>query len=56
MVKVVASRVLINPFADRGEHLPLDFDSLVAKGWVMESTENIVGNLFNRDRGVFPSI
>lgn len=56
MVKVVTSWILINPFTDRVKHIPLNFDSLVTEGWVVESTKNIVNDFFDRNSRVFPSI
>lgn len=56
MRQLVLVRTLVYPLADRLEHAPLNLDSFVADGWVMERTKDIVDNLVNGHARVVPCI
>jgi hypothetical protein len=52
----VAVGLLINPGADGSEHIAVDFELLIAKGWVMEDAEDIGHNFLNGNPWVLPSV
>lgn len=56
VVEAVAVGRLLRPLADRLEHLALNLDGLVARGWVVEGAQDIVDDLVDGDRGVFPGV
>ena len=55
-VEVVSVRLLVDPSADCCEHVPLDLDALVTKGWVMEGAEDIGHHFFHWDTWVLPCV
>lgn len=56
IVELVAPGVGVGPLAHGVEHVFLYLDALVADGWVVEGTEDIIDDLVYRDAGVFPSV
>lgn len=56
VVQVVALRVLVHPFLDRGEHVSVDLDAVLAYGWVVEDAENVVTYFVYWDARVFPGV
>jgi hypothetical protein len=55
VVDLVATGVLIGPGFDRLEHITLNVNTIVAEGRVMESAEDVINNLIDRNTRVFPS-
>lgn len=56
VVDLVTTGMLVSPFLDCAEHIPLEVNSFVAKGGMMESLEYIVADFVDRDGGILPGI
>jgi hypothetical protein len=56
VVQVVAIGLLVYPFSDRGEHVALDFDVLIADGGVVEDAEDIIHYFFYWNPRVLPRV
>lgn len=56
VVQIVAIWLLVNPFTDCIEHVSVDFDTLIAKSWMMEYSENISHHFIDWHSWVLPSI
>jgi hypothetical protein len=56
MINLMPTRILVRPLSNSVEHVFLNFNMLIPKGWVMESPEDIITNFLNRHPWVFPSV
>lgn len=56
VVELVAAGVLIRPLSDGVKHVLLDLDALVADGWVVEGSQDVIDNFVDRDAGVLPGV
>lgn len=56
VIKFMTTRVLVCPLSDGIEHLPLNLDTLVPNGWVMESSDDIIDNFVDRHARVLPCV
>lgn len=48
--------MLVGPFFNGLEHIPLNFDTVVAEGGVVEYAEDVVDDLINGDTWIFPGV
>lgn len=56
MLKLVAVTRLLRPLADRVEHVTVNLNGLVAQGWMVERSEDIVRDFVDRNTGILPCI
>ena len=47
IVEIMSIRLLLNPFSNSIEHVPVDFDALVPQSWVMKCTKNVIHHLIH---------
>jgi hypothetical protein len=50
----VAVRLLVDPGADGGEHVAVNFEVLITQSWVMEDAEDIGHDFFDGNTWVLP--
>lgn len=56
VVDLMTTGMLVGPFLDSAEHIPLEVNSLVAEGRMVESLEDIVADFVDGDGGILPGI
>lgn len=56
VVQFMTTRVLIGPLANSVEHVPLDVDTLVSNGGVVEGAQHVIDDLVYRHACVLPSV
>ena len=55
-VQIMSIRLFIDPSANCGEHVPLDFNVLIPKGRVVEGTKYVRHDFFHGDARVLPCV